>query len=212
MIYHYVNLVTLRPLLNLYNNSEFDMRLVEMNVDSLSLQFFMRCFGVKRKRISGIEKALELKKEIKNKNIAPGDILFILPNSVMKNEVPCAVVAPILDSANVSEFTKQLQCQAKHYKMIIIGIGGPMHDALGLKLAQNFPEKDIICLGAALDVMFAKKSCNMAKINSLGLNFVYFMITDPKRFIKKIKLTAHELIRVYNHFSVDTLKRYFDEK
>jgi UDP-N-acetyl-D-mannosaminuronic acid transferase (WecB/TagA/CpsF family) len=78
----------------------------------------------------------------------------------------------------------------KLIKNIYIGISSPKQNQLAIELQSYFPESEISCVGAALDIVI--ENGNQTKNNFFsksGFEWLYMLFKDPKRGLFKISVT-----------------------
>jgi hypothetical protein len=185
MIYHFINLVTINSVACLYHETTKSEN-VEISVDSISLKLVLMLRGIKRKRISGIRAALKLQWSFQNLHLDAKKTLFILHSDKQVLPTSTKLVAPMLTDENIPDYVTSITDSVKSHEMILIGIGGPRHDQLGFYIHLLFPDKKIYCLGAALDAVLLNNDNRISLFDRLGLNFLNFLIVNPKRFLIKV--------------------------
>lgn len=91
-------------------------------------------------------------------------------------------------------------------KVFIVGMGVPYQEVFAKKLSEILDSKIVICVGSFLEFYFGTKRRTPVFIRKIGLEWMFRIITDPKRMWKryiigipvffyrvlKIKLTRNE--------------------
>lgn len=168
MTYHFVNLISWRFFIYPIQNSK-------IQIDSISLQFIALCFGRPIRRNSGL-----------SVNINYSESIFLVSNS--RSELEPSIVLPTFDNINEVTIGLELIKSIEKFKSIYIGITSPKQDKLARLIQDVYPEKSIYCLGAALYSDY--------NFGNVGLNWLYLLIKQPKRTIKKLILTSNEILRL----------------
>ena len=70
-------------------------------------------------------------------------------------------------------------------QVYIIGMGVPQQELFAKKLSHNLNNKVIICVGNFLEFYFGTKSRAPVFIQKIGLEWIFRMLTEPKRLWKR---------------------------
>jgi hypothetical protein len=173
MIYNFVNLVSWRFFIEIKSTNQRTIF-----VDSLSLLFCCRLFGVKVEKKSGIN--------FFHNNINTDDSIFLIASN--NNSFNHKMILPFwksIDEISISEINTQ---KLYDYNNIVIGISSPKQDHLAQLINNQFPEKNIFCLGAAIYT-----SSQSLQSDKISLNWLFMMFRDFKRFKNKMYSTLKEL-------------------
>ena len=176
MTNHFVNLVSWRYFID---NTTTNKR--NIFIDSLSLWFCCRLFGVSVKKISGLW--------FFHNNIDPEQSIFLL--SVDNNLYKNSIVLPFWKSIEEISLNNLPIQEMEAYESIVIGISSPKQDYLADLINDLYPEKNIFCLGAAVYTF----SNNLVS-DKLSLNWLSMMLKDFNRFKVKIRITIKEFLRI----------------
>ena len=171
MTHHYINLVTWRFFISSSLNHKI------LYIDSVSLKLLASFFGQNFKRESGL-------KNFKIKESA----IFLVASERSKHEPK--VVLPLFKTNQEIDISELNLLSVKNYKHIYIGISSPKQDKLAELLLNKFPNKEIYCLGAAVDI----KKCLI--LDKYGLNWLYFLLSSPSRTVFKLFSTLKEIFKI----------------
>ena len=175
MIYHFVNLVSWKSV-SLLNNDYS-----KIFYDSISFIFISRLFGIKLQRNSGVGYFLN-NFEVLQKSL----FLVSEKSNLERNEIEL----PFWNKLNDIYLDEDLLKIINNFDSIVIGISSPKQDYLASLIINEFPEKNIYCLGAAI------YSSNNKKLifDRIGFSFLYFIFSNPLRTLNKIYSTVKEFL------------------
>ena len=175
MTNHFVNLVSWRYFIK----NKADKR--NIFIDSLSLSFCCRLFGVSLKKISGVW--------FFHNKIDSNQSIFLVSSD--KKFFKHQFVLPFWKSIDEISLDKKVVKQIEAFESIVVGISSPKQDRLADLINKLYPEKNIYCLGAAIYT-----SSNDLKSDKLSLNWLSMLLNDFSRFKEKIKITAKEFLLI----------------
>lgn len=189
MVINFLNLVAIDGLTATDSNNVNSINFC----DSLSLQFFLRLFGKKVERVSGISCV--------NKINFHKDDAFILPFHSVRYSSYRHVILPYYETDLPTESYLELKnfLEIEFTKRVFIGISSPKQNLLAEKLSIDLPDLDFYCLGAALH----KSGWHSQSIDRLNLNALFFLVTNPLRTVGKIKST----VKLFFYFLLNRPKR-----
>ena len=176
MTNHFVNLVSWRYFIKTTITNKRNIF-----IDSLSLWFCCRLFGISMKKKSGVW--------FFHNNIDKENSFFLLSedNNLLKNNI----VLPFWKSINEISLDNLIIQKIEAYESIVIGISSPKQDYLADLINDLSPEKNIFCLGAAVYT-----SSNNLRSDKLSLNWLSMMLNDFNRFKEKIRITIKEFLLI----------------
>lgn len=176
MTNHFVNLVSWRYFIKTTITNKRNIF-----IDSLSLWFCCRLFGISMKKKSGVW--------FFHNNIDKENSFFLLSedNNLLKNNI----VLPFWKSINEISLDNLIIQKIEAYESIVIGISSPKQDYLADLINDLYPEKNIFCLGAAVYT-----SSNSLRSDKLSLNWLSMMLKDFNRFKEKIRITIKEILLI----------------
>ena len=197
MIFHIINLAC-------WESKIFEKKKVNETFfcDSFSFKFLAFLFGRNLKWTTGsdfnylIEDASACnqavfltsarKKEFRN------DIQFTLP---MFND-------DVFISKDLDNF---LNKNAK-LKYCFIGISSPKQNELARYISKEYPDFDIYCLGATLDIY--ENEIKTAKFSRFGLEWLFHLFLSPKRTYTKILITLKSFLLIL--FSKEKRNKFYN--
>lgn len=175
MRYHFVNLVSWSYFLN--DNDTYR----KIHLDSISIVIIARLFGYRISRLSGFE--------FYTKYCESDSTIYLtayhLPNLEKQ------IVLPSWKNISEVKLDEFLKKEISHFENIVIGISSPKQDLLGVKLAEEFPTKNIYCLGAAL---YAERRYEI--FDRFFLNWLILLVTKPLRTFNKVILTVKATVLI----------------
>lgn len=172
MIYLYVNLVSWQ-----FASQMPDVG-TKFHCDSISLSVAASLMGFPLSRSSGVH---GFQSREQNQNT-----LFLSSTKLEKNN---EVVLPYWKSLDDIQLNDDIIEKLNKVQEVYIGISSPKQDKLAIMIQEKFPCVDIYCFGAAI---YSPKYFQI--LDNLGLTWLGFMLTNPKRFLIKIHSTLRELI------------------
>lgn len=175
MTHHFVNLISWEFFVD-NRNSNFNKKL---KIDSLSLSIMVKLFGYNNNRVSGLK--------FYNENNFENAVFLV---SSITGNFTNSFVLPFWKNINDIKLNKEIISEIQKYENIIIGISSPKQDSLSFKINKIFPNKNIYCLGAAI---YEKYSL---KFDFLHINWIFFLIKQPKRTFFKISKTIKEILKI----------------
>ena len=174
MTYHFVNLVSWRYF-------ESNSQNQKLYLDSISIRSLAFLFGVKLEKVSGVS-------FYNNNRVSFKEALHLVSerNDIHRNQK----VLPFWKSVNSIEVTDSLRNEINKYDKLVIGISSPKQDALASQILAEYPDKEIYCLGAAIYTDLQTKRLEP------GFLWVFFLFTNPKRTLLKIRITLFEIFSI----------------
>lgn len=183
MIYHFVNLVGWKEIQSILHEGQH-----KVYCDSISMAIAVKlCLGTSPKLVSGVGFARTMLQTQKN-------VFFLLPDLSVAEKLNLKSTAyDVLPKIELGDITNIDIKIPKHIDQLVIAISSPKQNLLAQTITLQNPDLDlnVYCLGAAIGVHQTVKWFDI-----LHLNFLYFMIKEPKRFIHKVKFTTVAIFRL----------------
>lgn len=174
MTYHFINLVS-------WGYFDYFDQNQKRFLDSFSIRLLAFLFGVKIKKVSGV-------RYYHDNRASFNEALFLVSqkNHLHKHQLEL----PYWEDENSIEITDVLREEVENYHKIVIGISSPKQDELATQLQREFPQKEIFCLGAAVYTDLNSKRLN------LGVLWIFFLFSSPKRTLFKLRKTFIEFFSI----------------
>lgn len=174
MTYHFINLVSWRY----FDNYTQDQK---RYLDSFSITLLAFLYGIKLTKVSGIS-------FYHNNKIYLKEALYLVSetNHIFKHQL----ALPYWEDIDDIIITNAIRSEVKDFQKIVLGISSPKQDVLASLIQNEFPQKEIYCLGAAI---YTDLSFN--RFDSRFL-WVYFLLKSPRRTVFKIKHTLIEFFSI----------------
>lgn len=174
-VYHFVNLVGWQSVSRVCSDGD------KIFCDSLTMQLAALLFaGHRPQRVSGVRFLSDL---------GPGKKIFLVRGEGNENQftLPNYSDEDITVGQDLKDFVVR-----NGATYVILGISSPKQNILAKLLeAQCGASTNYICIGAAL-----YHPAELSPLDSLGLNFLGFLMKAPKRTIIKMKLTCLEVTKL----------------
>ena len=122
-------------------------------------------------------------------NHFPESSIFLTANR-FNCEFPC-VVLPFWDSPDSIKMNDKIRNEISSYDNVVLGISSPKQDMLADLIINEFPNKNVYCLGAAI---YSKKA--VKSLSTIKLTWLAFLITDFNRTVNKLLLTIKNIIDI----------------
>jgi hypothetical protein len=184
MVHHFPNLVCWQEIYQIYDKSRDIVYL-----DGISCYLLGLSIGIKGNYFSGPEMAYSLAKK------SLEDVYFLLAEEIDGIEKTKKLVLPFknsfTDDKSVLGFINSVPVNGK----VILGVSSPKQNVLANYLFSIRPDLEYFCLGAAVKQTWSLKGAN-TRLRGTGLQFLEFLVFQPKRTIPKHLRTWAELIRI----------------
>lgn len=164
-----------------YLNNELSEK-HKLHVDSVSLRLILFLLKIKASRMSGVRKTGTV--------IDWTDILVLgtCENPRVKNHLELPYWKSLNDVSLESLDVEYIS----NFDIIFLAISSPKQDKLSVLLENIIESKEIHCLGAAVST---GKIFTLA--DRLGLNWIVFLYTNPRRFFNKAMITLKHMLLAY---------------
>lgn len=80
------------------------------------------------------------------------------------------------------------QISNSNCRLVIIGMGVPLQEKLAIEISSKIPELQIICVGNFLEYYFGTKPRVPKFLRNSGLEWLFRLLTEPKRLWKRYLL------------------------
>ncbi|MDC0304522.1 hypothetical protein OAK99_01555 [Akkermansiaceae bacterium] len=193
MTTHFINLASWRYF-------EEEQREQQKYLDSVSIVVLARLFGYRIERVSGVKYYRENSARLQKS-------LFLLAKE--DESFKHSYILPFWESVEEVSLSPDLKRALISHQSCVIGIGSPKQDFLARLIKREFPNIKIFCLGAAICV---KEKENIFIKKDIGV-WLYFLLTEPKRTMGKLRITILEISKIiffkYDRLAFDSfLKRF----
>lgn len=174
MTYHFINLVS-------WGYFDYLSQNQKRYLDSFSIRLLAFLFGVKSKKVSGVSYYHDNRTRL-------NEALYLVSktNHFHKHQLEL----PYWEDEHSVEITDGLREEIKNFQKLVIGISSPKQDALAIQIQNEFPQKEIYCLGAAVYTDLSSKRLN------IGFLWISFLFSSPKRTMYKLKDTFYEFFSI----------------
>jgi len=174
MTIHFVNLVSW----SYFIDKDLDESIIF--ADSITFCLMARLVGIKLKQISGVSSAMQICDKISTGYLLSED-----------KSIPNSFVLPFWKELNEITLDNELLNFISKYENIIISISSPKQDKLAMLINKIQLNKNIYCLGAAININNSVKFLEYFNLMWLG-----FLFSNPIRTFNKIYLTIHSIITI----------------
>lgn len=174
MTIHFVNLVSWSYFIDKDLNDSI------IFADSISFCLVARLVGLNLKQISGVSSA----KQICEKN-STGYLLS------QEKSISNSFILPFWKDINQISLDNELLNFISKYENIVISISSPKQDKLAMLINKTQLNKNIFCLGAAVNV-----NKSVSYFEYFNLMWLGFLFTNPIRTFNKIYLTIQSIISI----------------
>lgn len=96
------------------------------------------------------------------------------------------------ESSDYENLVKSIRSSAPH--IVIIGMGVPKQEILAAELSKSITVDEIICVGNFLEFYFGTKSRIPKLLRNLGVEWLFRLISEPKRLWKRYLLGIPKFI------------------
>ena len=122
---------------------------------------------------------------------------FLVAKPTEKLLLKKSFVLPFYDDVSVCKNLENILTELKPNTNICIGISSPKQNLLATKLHEIRPDIDFYCLGAALSTDYLLNfTKDDSKVSGSGFEWFKFLLLEPSRTIKKLKITITEILRI----------------
>jgi N-acetylglucosaminyldiphosphoundecaprenol N-acetyl-beta-D-mannosaminyltransferase len=97
----------------------------------------------------------------------------------------------------IKEITKKLE--AAELDVCLVAIGTPKQDVLARILSEQV-DIDFFCIGAALEFLIGSKKEAPKMLQNLGMEWLYRLITEPRRLGRRYLIGIPKYLKVVLHF------------
>lgn len=174
MTIHFVNLVSW----SYFIDKDLDESIIF--ADSITFCLMARLLGLKLKQISGVSSAVQICDKISTGYLLSED-----------KSIPNSFVLPFWKDLDEITLDNELLNFISKYENIVISISSPKQDKLAMLINKIQLNKNIYCLGAAININKSVKFLEYFNLMWLG-----FLFSNPIRTFNKIYLTIHSIITV----------------
>jgi hypothetical protein len=174
MTIHFVNLVSW----SYFIDKDLDESIIF--ADSISFCLMARLVGINLKQISGVSSAMQICDKISTGYLLSED-----------KSIPNSFVLPFWKDLNEITLDNELLNFISKYENIVISISSPKQDKLAMLINKIQLNKNIYCLGAAININKSVKFLEYFNLMWLG-----FLFSNPIRTFNKIYLTIHSIITI----------------
>jgi hypothetical protein len=174
MTIHFVNLVSW----SYFIDKDLDESIIF--ADSITFCLMARLLGLKLKQISGVSSAMQICDKISTGYLLSED-----------KSIPNSFVLPFWKDLDEITLDNELLNFISKYENIVISISSPKQDKLAMLINKIQLNKNIYCLGAAININKSVKFLEYFNLMWLG-----FLFSNPIRTFNKIYLTIHSIITV----------------
>ncbi|MCK0070286.1 WecB/TagA/CpsF family glycosyltransferase [Kordiimonas laminariae] len=186
MINHYINLVCWHSIWNNYDPTRDHFWIDSISLKALSMMYNRSTIYLPGTHVvSHINDLVISKKEwffftaVQIENI-PDDSQYELPLAL---------------TMEVSEDIKSTLLNIPPKTKVAIGISAPKQNFFATELYKIRPDLEYHCLGAAISKLASKPSQKL-KLSKSGFEWLYFLVTSPKRTFQKLQYTFQALLKI----------------
>jgi hypothetical protein len=174
MTIHFVNLVSW----SYFIDKDLDESIIF--ADSITFCLMARLLGLKLKQISGVSSAMQICDKISTGYLLSED-----------KSIPNSFVLPFWKDLNEITLDNELLNFISKYENIVISISSPKQDKLAMLINKIQLNKNIYCLGAAININKSVKFLEYFNLMWLG-----FLFSNPIRTFNKIYITVNSITTI----------------